>query len=67
MQPQAAPFDAGLPPAAPEGLDDMDASETHGAGGNGSGPDDDTPEDRDAMDVPEAPEANPAPPTTGKL
>ena len=26
----AAPVDAGLPPAAPEGWDDMDASETHG-------------------------------------
>eukprot|EP00903_Cladosiphon_okamuranus_P022322 g20528.t1 len=82
----AAPVDAGSPPAAPGGWDDMDASETPGAsvapafdgaipsapadspvGENGGGPDEDTPEDRDAMDVSEAPEANPAPPTTSKL
>eukprot|EP00903_Cladosiphon_okamuranus_P019547 g17978.t1 len=40
-------------------------SSTDSPGGeDGGGPDEDTPEDRDAMDVSEAPEANSAPPTT---
>ena len=61
---QAPAFDGAIPAApAPSTTSSADSP----GGGNGGGPDEDTPEDRDAMDAAGAPEADPTPPTTGKL
>lgn len=70
----APAFDGAIPsgssPSAPSSTAPTPSapSSTDSSGGeNGGGPDEDTPQGPDAMDVSEAPEANPASPTTGKL
>eukprot|EP00903_Cladosiphon_okamuranus_P011968 g11240.t1 len=54
---ESSPSSTDSAPSAPSSADSP-------GGGDGGGPDEDTPEDRDAMDVSEAPVANPAPPTS---